>query len=167
MGHDLATASKASDAIHETPSRAEATYNIMILPYTELKKDDVKKRIGTATILSLHLDKPFDTFKAQVLQKIDKATSPATLSFENYKAFFTIVRIAPQPTSLADEDDYKEFLKRLRRASIPAATIYIQELSTAKKVRHDFSDSEMHLSHVQCHSTDCSPVQGPAVRQGK
>jgi hypothetical protein len=116
------------------PSRTEATYNIMILPHTELKKDDIKKRVGTATILSLCLDEPFDTFKAQVLRKIEKETNPAVLLFENYKTFFTIVRIAPQVTSLADEDDYKELIKRLQRATSPAATIYVQELSVVKKV---------------------------------
>lgn len=106
----------------------------MILPYSELKKDDIKKRVGTATILSLYLDEPFDTFKAQVLRKIEKETNPTILSFENYKTFFTIVHIAPQPTSLTDEDDYRELIKRLQRIGTPAATIYIQELSAMKKV---------------------------------
>ncbi|KAG1752436.1 uncharacterized protein EDB91DRAFT_1243204 [Suillus paluster] len=66
------------------PAR-EVTFNVLILPYSEIKKDDVKKWSGTSTILTLHLDEPFDTFKAQILCKIDKETSPATLSFDNYK----------------------------------------------------------------------------------
>ncbi|KAG1794193.1 uncharacterized protein HD556DRAFT_1237028, partial [Suillus plorans] len=112
----------------------EVTYNVLILPYAEIKKDDVKKWSGTSTILTLHLDEPFDTFKAQILCKIDKETSPATLSFDNYKAFFSIVRISPKPTSLSDEDDYKELIKCLMKIKEPIVTIYVQELSDLKKV---------------------------------
>ncbi|KAG0708418.1 hypothetical protein DFH29DRAFT_1045098 [Suillus ampliporus] len=130
------------EVIPIAPPRIEATYSIMILPYGELKKDDIKKRVGTATILSLYLDEPFNTFKAQVLRKIEKETNPTILSFENYKTFFTIVRIAPQPTSLADEDDYHELIKRLQRTGTPAATIYIQELSAMKKRKDRSSDKE-------------------------
>ncbi|KAG2029104.1 hypothetical protein BDR03DRAFT_1018896 [Suillus americanus] len=49
------------------PLHIEATYSITILPHSKLKKGDIKKCVSTATILSLYLDEPFDTFKAQVL----------------------------------------------------------------------------------------------------
>ncbi|KAG1824699.1 uncharacterized protein BJ212DRAFT_1475992 [Suillus subaureus] len=124
------------------PLCIKATYSITILPHSELKKGDIKKCVGTATILSLYLDEPFDTFKAQVLQKIKKETNPTILSFENYKTFFTIVHIAPQPTSLADEDDYQELIKCLQQMSTPAATIYIQELLAVKKHKDWPSDKE-------------------------
>ncbi|KAG2041273.1 hypothetical protein BDR03DRAFT_979682 [Suillus americanus] len=81
------------------PLCIEATYSITTLPHSELKKGDIKKCVGTATILSLYLDEPFDTFKAQVLQKIEKETNPTILSFENYKTFFTIVEMPAHASS--------------------------------------------------------------------
>ncbi|KAG0692852.1 hypothetical protein DFH29DRAFT_1008031 [Suillus ampliporus] len=123
------------------PAR-EVTYNVLILPYAEIKKDDIKKWSGTSTILTLHLDEPFDTFKAQILCKINKETSPATLSFDNYKAFFSIIRISPKPTSLSDEDDYKELMKCLMKIKEPIVTIYAQELSDLKKHKDQASDKE-------------------------
>ncbi|KAG0694737.1 hypothetical protein DFH29DRAFT_880523 [Suillus ampliporus] len=58
------------------PAR-EVTYNVLILPYAEIKKDN--------------------------------------------------------PTSLSDEDDYKELMKRLMKIKEPIVTIYAQELSDLKK----------------------------------
>ncbi|KAJ8581200.1 hypothetical protein M405DRAFT_832955 [Rhizopogon salebrosus TDB-379] len=124
---------EVADADAVEPPRVEVTYNILILPHSEIKKDDVKKRSGTSTILTLHLDEPYDTFKAQILCKIDKETSPATLSFDNYKAFFSIVRISPKPTALSDESDYKELIKRLKKTKEPIVTIYAQELTDVSK----------------------------------
>ncbi|KAG2742844.1 hypothetical protein P692DRAFT_20749470, partial [Suillus brevipes Sb2] len=82
------------------PPRIEATYSIIILLYSELKTDDIKKCVGTEIILSLYLSEPFDTFKAQVLRKIKKETNPTILSFENYKTFFMLkVRARHEPQS--------------------------------------------------------------------
>ncbi|KAG1854928.1 hypothetical protein DFJ58DRAFT_841227 [Suillus subalutaceus] len=82
------------------------------------------------------------TYSITILLHNRKETNPTILSFENYKTFFTIIHIAPQPTSLTDEDDYQELIKHLQRMSTPAATIYIQELSAMKKRKDRPSDKE-------------------------
>ncbi|KAG1726413.1 uncharacterized protein EDB91DRAFT_1254310 [Suillus paluster] len=65
-------------------------YNISIFPIAEMKKDDPKKRKGTNTYLKLGLSEPFDTFKAQVLQKINEQTKPEKISYDNYTALYAI-----------------------------------------------------------------------------
>ncbi|KAG2039022.1 hypothetical protein BDR03DRAFT_1009472 [Suillus americanus] len=123
------------------PESLIITYNISIFPIAKMKKDDPKKRKGTNAYLKLHLSKPFDTFKAQVLQKIDEQTKPDKISYDNYTALYAIPRISPTPMSLSNEKDYEEFIGRITKAKGLTASLYMQELHVLKRKGHP-SDKE-------------------------
>ncbi|KIK37678.1 hypothetical protein CY34DRAFT_44831, partial [Suillus luteus UH-Slu-Lm8-n1] len=69
------------------------TYNILIFPIAEMKKDDPKKRKGTNPYLKHSPSEPFDTFKAQVLQKINEQTKSENISYSSSKATFPLVHL--------------------------------------------------------------------------
>ncbi|KAG0695734.1 hypothetical protein DFH29DRAFT_879839 [Suillus ampliporus] len=117
------------------------TYNISIFPVAKLKKDDSKKRKGTNTYLKLGLSEPFDTFKAQVLHKINEQTKPQKISYDNYKALYAIPRVSPTPMSLSNEKDYEEFIGRITKAKGLTASLYMQELRVLNCKDHP-SDKE-------------------------
>ncbi|KAF8834864.1 hypothetical protein BDN67DRAFT_1016074 [Paxillus ammoniavirescens] len=60
-------------------SAIKAIYNLSIFPVSEFKKD-MKKQKGSNTYFTLDDDKPYDTWKAQLLVKINKKMSLTTLS---------------------------------------------------------------------------------------
>lgn len=109
------------------------TYNISLFPAAEMRKD-LKKRRGQGTYLKLAADEPFDTFKAQLLVKIDNEMKPATISFDNYIVSFTIPCLSPSPLAITNQKDYDELIARVKKAKDLTATVYVQEMQNVKKV---------------------------------
>lgn len=133
----------------------------MIFPVAKLKKDNPKKRKGTNIYLKLRLSKPFDTFKAQVLQKINEQTKPQKISYDNYKALYTIPRVSPTLMSLSNEKDYKEFIRRITKAKGLTASLYIQELRVLKVLILFLLSSRTFVQYTEL--TGLVTAQGPSI----
>lgn len=59
-------------------------YNLILLPASECTKIDIKKRTPiTSTFMKLDSHELFDTWKAQLLVRINKAFSPKVINFIN------------------------------------------------------------------------------------
>lgn len=90
---------------------------------------DVKKRISChSTYMKLSNTEPFDTFKAQLLVRIDKHFTPKRLDIVEYQVLFSIPRISPMPMILAENEDYQLFLERIAKAKDHTCAIYVQQL---------------------------------------
>ena len=98
---------------------------------------EMKKRQGHNSYLKLNSDIPFDTWKAQILVKIDEKMKLDYISYEDYDVSFMIPRISPQPLSITNEDDYNLLCERTQKAKDQQATVYVQELKAVRlaKVR--------------------------------
>ncbi|KIK91071.1 hypothetical protein PAXRUDRAFT_150337 [Paxillus rubicundulus Ve08.2h10] len=99
----------------------KATYNLSIFPASEFKKD-VKKQKGSNMYFKLDDDEPYNTWKAQLLVKIDEKMSPTMLSFDNYNVSFTIPHVSPSPLAIVSGDNYNLLLKHMRKAKNTEAT---------------------------------------------
>jgi hypothetical protein len=120
-------ASKPSGA-DENKITFEITFNISFYTLKEGSKD-VKKRISChSTYMKLKNDEPFDTFKAQLLVRIDKHFTPKRLDIADFQVLFSIPRISPMPMILAENDDYQLFLERITKAKDHTCAIYVQQL---------------------------------------
>lgn len=108
------------------------TYLVTILSVSEAKKKPVQRNTA-AHRLELPSDEPWDTVKAQLLQKISVVLSPTELDFDNYKISFKIPHLLPLPTSLASDDDYKFMLKQATKGTSDSnAHIEIEEKKVKK-----------------------------------
>lgn len=54
----------------------------------------------------------WDTFLAQLLVKIDMMFKPRVIDFKDYVVTFSVPRIHPKVTDLANEDMYKFMVER-------------------------------------------------------
>lgn len=103
------------------------TYNLAIFPTSERTKE-LKKQNGKNTFMKLDDDEPFDTWKAQLLVRIDKILQPEKLDFNHYEVNFTIARISTAPMPISCEEEYKDMLERLGKSKNPVCNILVQEL---------------------------------------
>ena len=101
-------------------------FNLSIFPASESKKD-LKKRKGHNSYLKLSSDIPFDTWKAQLMVKIDEKMKPDRIAYEDYEVSFMIPRISPQPLNVVTEDDYNLLCERTQKAKDQQATVLVQE----------------------------------------
>lgn len=88
------------------------------------KKTD---REAVSKRLILTKEEPFDTFKAQLLQRILEGLHPAKLVFSDYKITYVIKRTGDGSITLKDEDDYKFLLDRAESVSNPEIIIIVEE----------------------------------------
>ncbi|KAF8833489.1 hypothetical protein BDN67DRAFT_1017495 [Paxillus ammoniavirescens] len=72
-------------------------------------------------------DEPYNTWKAQLLVKINEKMSPTMLSFDNYNVSFTMPCVSPSPLAIVLGDDYNLLLERVRKAKNTEATVVVQE----------------------------------------
>ena len=118
------------------PPAQKITYNLTVFPMGENTKD-LKKRCGKGVFLKLSSDRPFDTWKAQVLVKIDATLHPDTIVFEDYEVVFSVPHVSPTPLAITNEEGYAELIQHAMKSKNYEANIYIQQLAPAvKKVRH-------------------------------
>lgn len=113
------------------PVSVKLMYNISLFPASEGKKD-LKKCVGTNMYLKLDSDEPFDTWKAQLLVKIEKTFNPPRLDFDAYTITFSVPRIQPSAIALTSTEDYDLMLKRTQKNRDSTASIYVQEKSKSK-----------------------------------
>jgi len=107
---------------------------LIMLPASERTKVDVKKRKAiTSTFMKLDSDEPFDTWKAQLLVRIEKAFSPDDIDFTKYEIGFTIPRVIVSPMSVMVEEEYNDMLERIMKTKDSSCSVYIQELVQISK----------------------------------
>ena len=113
------------------PVPIKLTFNLSIFPASERTKE-MKKHQGHNSYLKLNSDIPFDTWKAQILMKIDEKMKLNYISYEDYEVSFMILRISPQPLSITNEEDYNLLCERTQKAKDQQATVDVQELKAVR-----------------------------------
>ncbi|KAI6046801.1 hypothetical protein EDC04DRAFT_2597903 [Pisolithus marmoratus] len=131
--------SPVEECVKEMQSKA-VLYNVLIFPASELKKDDIKKRKGLTSYFKLDSDKPYDTWKAQLLVRISQKLNPIQIAYEDYDVSFTIPRVYPSPLLIMTDDDYNFLLEHVRKAKEPMANVYVQEKTTTAGHKHKCDD---------------------------
>jgi hypothetical protein len=97
-----------------------------------MKKDPKKRGDSKNTVLRLEPEAIWDTFLAQLLVKIDMMLKPKEIDFKNYVVTFSVPRIHPKVTDLADEDMYKFMVERALRSKDRTASITVEPIVDAK-----------------------------------
>lgn len=115
------------------PPPVKLMFNLSIFPESEGMKD-IKKQKGHNSYLKLSSDAVFDTWKAQLLVKIDEKMKPDRILYEDYDVSFMIPRVSPLPLNVTEEDDYLLLCECTQKAKDLQATVYIQEKAWAVKV---------------------------------
>ena len=78
--------------------------------------------------MKLDTDEPFDTWKAQLLVRIDKILAPNILDFANYEVNFTVACISVAPMAISCDEEYLDMLGCVARTRDLVCNIYVQEL---------------------------------------
>ena len=97
-----------------------------------MKKDPKKRGDSKNTILRLEPDAVWDTFVAQLLVKINTMLKPKAIAFKDYTVTFSVPRIHPKVTDLADEDMYKFMVDRALRSKDRTASITVEPIVDTK-----------------------------------
>jgi hypothetical protein len=71
-------------------------------------------------------------FLAQLLVKIDTMLKPKVINFKDYIVTFSVPRIHPKVTDLADEDMYKFMVERALRSKDRTASITVEPIVDTK-----------------------------------
>ncbi|KAI6021791.1 hypothetical protein BKA83DRAFT_4126524 [Pisolithus microcarpus] len=135
----LPKTSPAKEHAKETQSKA-VLYNVLIFPASESKKDDIKKQKGLSSYFKLDSDKPYDTWKAQLLVQISQKLNLSQIAYEDYDVSFTIPCVYPSLLLVTMDDDYNFLLEHVRKAKEPAANVYVQEKMTTTGHKHKCDD---------------------------
>jgi len=78
--------------------------------------------------LQLLSDCPWDTIKAQILQKISISLRPATINFEHYTVLFYISRLIPKPgMPLTTPQEHAFMIDHASKAKNPIVNLTITE----------------------------------------
>jgi len=102
---------------------SKITYVITIYGAEELSKASAK-RVAIPALMELSKKEPWDTFKAQLLVRIDNALHPGSLDINNYNVMFYIPRILPKPgLVLQNQDNYTSLLMRAANLTSKTPTI--------------------------------------------
>ena len=107
-------------------------YNISVFSASERMKE-LKKKNGKNTYMKLHAEEPFDTWKAQLLVRIDRTLSPTTLDIMHYEVNFSVPRIQPSPMAVSQEEEYTDMVECASKSKECICTIYVQELQALTK----------------------------------
>lgn len=97
-----------------------------------MKKDPKKRGDSKNTVLRLEPEAIWDTFLAQLLVKIDAMLKPKAIDFKDYIVTFSVPRIHPKVTDLADEDMYKFMVERALRSKDRTASITVEPIVDTK-----------------------------------
>jgi len=108
-------------------------FNIAMFSAKEDLKD-LKKRAGKNAYMVLNNNEPFDTWRAQLLVRIEKTLMPSKLDIKNYEIHFTIARISPSSLMVVSDEEYVNMLEQVGRSKDFACNVYIQELCSSSKV---------------------------------
>jgi hypothetical protein len=108
------------------PAAISISYTLSIFTVTQMKKDTKKRGDPKTSVMQLKSDLEWDAFKAKLLVKIENVLKPELLSFDDYRVSFSIARLHPKPTELANEDTYQFMTSRASRSKDPCAAIMIE-----------------------------------------
>lgn len=95
---------------------------------------DLKKRTGKNAYMVLNSNLPFDTWRAQLLVRIEKTLKPRKLDINDYEIHFTVARVSPSPLLVASDEEYLNMLERVGRSKDSDCNVYVQELRSMTKV---------------------------------
>ncbi|KAJ3509117.1 hypothetical protein NLJ89_g5389 [Agrocybe chaxingu] len=133
-------AKKAQQSNEDLREGRKATYNISIFLASE-KEKDLKKRAGSNTFMKLAFGEPFDTWKAQLLVRIDKAVKPDKLDINDYELLFTVARTSPAPMAVTSEDEYDDMLERIAKNKDLTCSLYVQALHPKQEKENNWEGS--------------------------
>jgi hypothetical protein len=122
----------SEEHVEEETSQEPLSYTISIFTLAQMKKDPKKRGDSKNTVLRLEPEAIWDTFLAQLLVKIDMMLKPKEIDFKNYVVTFSVPRIHPKVTDLADEDMYKFMVERALRSKDRTASITVEPIVDAK-----------------------------------
>jgi hypothetical protein len=92
-----------------------------------MKKPAARRAIKSQS-LQLLSDCPWDTIKAQILQKISISLHPATIKFEHYTVLFYISRLIPKPgMPLTTSQEHAFMIEQVSKAKNPIVNLTITE----------------------------------------
>ena len=104
-----------------------------------MKKDIKKRGDPKNSFLQLSGTIEWDTFKAQLLEKISSALKPSQIRFEDYDFSFNVPRHHKTITTLAREADYVFLTGRaLKSLSDPFANITVEPIVRKVKVSEQY-----------------------------
>ena len=66
---------------------------------------DLKKQISKNTYMDLNNNKPFNTWRAQLLVQIEKTLSPHKLNINDYEVHFTVAHVSPSPLMVSLDEE--------------------------------------------------------------
>lgn len=113
-----------------TQVKQDLAFVLRITSLSELKKKN-KKDIQSSTLeLCLSQDEEFDTFKAQVLEKISTALQPPQVNYEDYNISYTIKRVQTTRSNLNNLEDYDFMRKRAIAAPKSEVTIFVDQIKS-------------------------------------
>ncbi|KAI5994289.1 hypothetical protein EDC04DRAFT_2910613 [Pisolithus marmoratus] len=130
----------AAASEHTPDVPIKVLYNMLIFPASKSKKDNIKKRKGLTSYFKLDSDKPYDTWKAQLLVQISQKLNPIQIAYKDYDVSFTVPRVYPSPLLIMTDNDYNFLLKHVRKAKEPMANVYVQEKTTTAGHKHKCDD---------------------------
>ena len=92
-----------------------------------MRKPAARRAIKSQS-LQLLSDCPWDTIKAQILQKISISLHPATINFEHYTVLFYISRLIPKPgMPLTTPQEHAFMIDHASKAKNPIVNLTITE----------------------------------------
>jgi hypothetical protein len=93
--------------------------------------------------LNLGCDEPYDTFKAQVLQKIDVSICPKMLDFSHYTVLYSIPRIVLKPgIPISDKDSYSSMIEQIRNIiKLDTVNLHIKSKAPAEESNKENDDN--------------------------
>jgi hypothetical protein len=122
----------SEELVEEETSKELLSYTISIFTLAQMKKDTKKRGDSKNTVLRLEPEAVWDTFLAQLLVKIDMMLKPKVIDFKNYIVTFSVPRIHPKVTDLADEDMYNFMVERALRSKDRTASITVEPIVVTK-----------------------------------
>ena len=106
-------------------------------------KKAAAKRKSKVQNFRLDSDEPWDTFKAQVLSKIDAAIKPHAIDFDNYTFLFYITHLVPTPgMSIEDAEDHSFMIEQALKTKNPMVNIVVEEKSKGDSDKENDEESD-------------------------
>lgn len=109
------------------PQPKEVTYALSLTSAMEMKKPAARRAIKSQSLQQPN-DCPWDTLKAQILQKISISLRPRIINFYNYTILFYITRIIPKPgMPLTTLQEYTFMIEQVGKTKNPLVNLTITE----------------------------------------
>ncbi|KAJ7862829.1 hypothetical protein B0H13DRAFT_2354477 [Mycena leptocephala] len=97
----------------KAPPPHEIEYKISMYTARQMQKAKSSRGHPITEIVTLYSNKPWPTFKTNLLTKINTALKPHSLNFFDYSITFTVPRQVSDPIQLTDHTKYEYLLKKV------------------------------------------------------